>query len=142
MCDEIGILNRGRLISRGLLSELLSPKSITYRVEDLDDGTIKRLEPLASTITREHHHWAIQLADPGHREEAYAILSQGRNLPIEVQANMESLEDFFFRKIAEDDQKRGFSVSARNSVESADSASSNSGSPPAKTGETLSTKDL
>ncbi len=109
MCDEVGILNRGQLVTRGRLKELLPAKTVTLQVQDMKMETMTRLETLAVSITREHHHWAVQLSDPSRKEEASAILRQESNQPIAVQTRAESLEEFFFRRIEENNHTRGLS---------------------------------
>jgi len=119
MCDEVGILNRGKLIASGRLQEILNAKNVTLRVADLQMETIVRLEPLAASIAREHHQWRIQLADPSRKDEACGILRQSGQQTIEVHSTTESLEDFFFRRIEEDDLARGFTNAQRNANQTA-----------------------
>lgn len=112
MCDQVGILNRGSLIAHGRLKELLPARNTTLVVEDLSLDTVNRLEPLASSISREHHHWSIRLTQPGLKDEASAILRQTGVSSIEVHTTVETLEDFFFRRIEEDNLQRGANATA------------------------------
>jgi len=109
MCDEVGILNRGRMVVGGRLKGLLPTKAVTLQVQEMKPETMTRLEALTSAITREHHHWTIHLSEPSHKNEACALLREANNQSIEVQTRAESLEDFFFRQIEENNRHRGFS---------------------------------
>ncbi len=106
MCDEVGILNRGRLIAAGRLSDLLTARHMALSVPELEMDTLKRLEPLATSITRQQQRWHVQLKDPSCKDEAGAVLRQAGQSAIEVHAQSETLEEFFFRRIEEDDHER------------------------------------
>lgn len=106
MCDEVGILNRGRLVAHGRLQELLPAKNVILEVENLGLDTVTRLEPLASSISREEHRWKIRLHRPDRKDEAGAILRQAGIQSIEVHTTAETLDDFFFRRLEEDNRQR------------------------------------
>ncbi|MBI4028730.1 MAG: ABC transporter ATP-binding protein [Verrucomicrobia bacterium] len=108
MCDQVGILNRGRLVACGRLKELLPPKTVRLQAQTLDMASMSRLEPFSASITREHSHWTIQLLDASKKDEACGILRSQNNQAIEVVSAAESLEEYFFRKIEENNQERGF----------------------------------
>lgn len=108
MCDEVGILNRARFIAGGPLKDLLPHKAIGLKVEKLDMDLIGKLERLSTSITRANNCWTIHLSDPVHTNEACTLLSQDKGQTVEVTSCIEPLEEFFFRKIEEDNQVRGF----------------------------------
>jgi ABC-2 type transport system ATP-binding protein len=107
MCDEVGILNRGRFIAGGALKELLPHKAIGLKVEKMEMEMLNRLEPLSTSITRSNNCWTIQLKDPNQATEACNLLSQNKKQTVEVTSCIEPLEEFFFRKIEEDNKARG-----------------------------------
>ncbi len=107
MCDQVGILNRGQLVECGKLKEMLPVRNVRLKVSTMDMDTVNRLEPLVASMTREHHHWIIQLEGASRTDEVCAILRGHAQQSIEITRTTETLEEFFFRRIEENNLERG-----------------------------------
>lgn len=107
MCDQVGILNRGRLVQCGVLKEMLPVKAVKLQVPTMDMDTVNRLEPLVESITREHHHWVVVLNDASRTDEVCGILREREKQSIDITRTTETLEEFFFRRIEENNKERG-----------------------------------
>ncbi len=112
MCDEVGILNRGKLIARGSLAELLPSRRVCLRMERFDPDALARIESMTASIRREARGWSVELISPDQKAAALAILGAGSHSHTEASNVSESLEDFFFRRIAEDNSARGLASAA------------------------------
>jgi ABC-2 type transport system ATP-binding protein len=112
MCDEVGILNRGQLIASGTLAELLPSRRVCLRVEHLASDTLARIAPMTTAIRREEHGWSVELTSPDQKETVLAILGAEANSRTQVSVVSESLDDFFFRHIAENNSARGLTPAA------------------------------
>lgn len=108
MCDQVGILNRGQLIAMGDLKKLLPPKTVRLELKELEMSTMAKLEPMSASISREHNAWVVELTKPSDKEKAMQILGEQSKQTVEVTTTAESLEEYFFRRISEDNTSRGF----------------------------------
>ncbi len=112
MCDEVGILNRGQLIASGALAELLPSRRVCLRVEHLAPDVLAHIAPMTTAIRREEHGWSVELTSPEQKETVLAILGAEANSRTQVSVVSESLDDFFFRNIAENNAARGLAPAA------------------------------
>ncbi|MDD2709036.1 MAG: ABC transporter ATP-binding protein [Verrucomicrobiae bacterium] len=110
MCDEVGILNRGRMIACGPVKDLVQAQSVKLQVATLSMDVMQKIEPLAKAITREHNRWSIELEDTSKQAQVTDLLREGGAATVEVARGMETLEEFFFRQIARNSRERGFPV--------------------------------
>jgi len=104
MCDEIGVIDNGRLIAHGSVAEiqakLQGEKVITVRTTGSPDRLVSFLEeePFVSHIIREDEQNHVEFAFKGNEEEQVALLNRavGQHIPIlSFTEHVTNLEDVF-----------------------------------------------
>ena len=106
MCDEIGILNRGRLICCGAVSDLLGMSRIEVRALDVPPAVLGNLEPLCEDFSKHGHHWVFNATSKASAKEIEQQLQSCGAKDVQLVAQKEQLENFFFQKIEEDNAQR------------------------------------
>jgi ABC-2 type transport system ATP-binding protein len=107
ICDRVGILDHGRLVIEGTLSELLDRFALpVYRVE-VEPGQVAELEALASRLRTlpwvteaaiEHGLLTVAVADPALAgRELLAVIGTGGLTVTSVARARPTLEDVFLR---------------------------------------------
>jgi ABC-2 type transport system ATP-binding protein len=99
-CDQVAILNRGRLVRQGTLDELLAPASVVeLQVEGGDPGLRSALEAVGPVRDVEAGLVEVRVADPRRVPElADAVVRHGGRLHAMV-PQRETLEEFFIRTV-------------------------------------------
>jgi ABC-2 type transport system ATP-binding protein len=102
-CDQVAILNRGRLVRQGTLDELLAPASVVdLQVEGGDAGLRAALAAVGAARELEPGRWEVRVADARRVPElAEAVVRHGGRLHA-MRPQRESLEEFFIRTISEE----------------------------------------
>ncbi|BAQ10351.1 ABC transporter ATP-binding protein [Bacillus sp. OxB-1] len=104
MCDEIGVIDNGRLIAHGSVAEiqakLQGEKVITVRTTGSPDRLVSFLEeePFVSRIIREDEQNHVEFAFKGNEEDQVALLNRavGQHIPIlSFTEHVTNLEDVF-----------------------------------------------
>ncbi|MEK3935267.1 ABC transporter ATP-binding protein [Sporosarcina sp. FSL W7-1349] len=104
MCDEIGVIDNGRLIAHGSVAEiqakLQGEKVITVRTTGSPDRLVSFLEeePFVSHIIREDEQKHVEFAFKGNEEDQVALLNRavGQHIPIlSFTEHVTNLEDVF-----------------------------------------------
>jgi ABC-2 type transport system ATP-binding protein len=100
LCDRIAIVNRGQVVARGTLDQLLRSEVRRVRIQ-LEDVTPALKQQLAARgyVLREHEH-TVHVTVEGDREVnplLLELLQQGARV-VEVEPERETLEDLFVRK--------------------------------------------
>ncbi|MFQ6114737.1 MAG: ABC transporter ATP-binding protein [bacterium] len=106
ICDEVAILDKGRLIQRGSVAELTSP-SRTYRIETsrLSDEVARSVK--VHTMKLEQHDGFIQLTVSG-QEKLNTIIDHLRASKVDIKSVVpykHSLEESFFEIIKKDHEE-------------------------------------
>ena len=106
ICDHAAVLNRGRLLCSGKLTSFLRTSGLQVRLTDADD-ILKELMPEArSCQKKEDGVWDLNFEKtPALSARLDALIGKYGNR-IEMTEQTESLEDFFFAKIEEDNRNR------------------------------------
>lgn len=107
ICNSISILNKGRLLCAGPLTELLSGGGEGIMVDVCDENAIRELILDADQITKTGaSHWELSFKEkkPAVVDKIKELHSRFGDLVKIRQAN-EELEMFFFKKIEEDNAK-------------------------------------
>jgi len=100
LCDRIAIINRGQVVARGTLDQLLrrEVRRVRIQLEDVSPALKQRLEGRGFTL-REHER-TLHLTVEGD-SEVNPLLSEllaGGARVVEVEPERETLEDLFVRK--------------------------------------------
>jgi ABC-2 type transport system ATP-binding protein len=106
MCDEVGILNHGRLVCHGSVKSLLAEKEMTLWVEGLKSRDIEELEEEVETITKKKGQWGIEVSGTGGVEPMRQRIEALGGQILRVEGQRESLENFFLTKVEEDNKTR------------------------------------
>jgi ABC-2 type transport system ATP-binding protein len=103
MCDRVAILNRGRLIECGQLSEIL--KSRTSELEAVVSGVnevaLAELRALAVSVTPTPEGACVRLRNDRELEWLLSIVHRAGGRLVSVSQARESLEDLFVREVGE-----------------------------------------
>jgi len=102
ICDRVAIVNRGRLVAMGELSQLLSPKIKEYElvVSGLSRDSLDALEKHARKfIERERDVLMIFEKEELVREALRRIVAEGASL-VSLTPRRETLEEYFIREVA------------------------------------------
>jgi ABC-2 type transport system ATP-binding protein len=102
MCDEIGILNKGRMICCGAVSDLLGMSRLEVRATDVPPGVLAEIEPLCTDFTKHGHHWVFKAASRASAREIHEQLEGCGAKEVQLVTQREDLESFFFQRIEED----------------------------------------
>ena len=62
MCDRVVILDHGRVVASGTLSELLGQRKVTLRLSNVTEQAFERLRA-SGLVDREHDSYTITLPD-------------------------------------------------------------------------------
>jgi ABC-2 type transport system ATP-binding protein len=102
-CDQVAILNRGRLVRHGTLDELLAPASVVdLQVEGGDAGLRTALAAIGEARELEPGRWEVRVADARRVPElAEAVVRHAGRLHA-MMPQRESLEEFFIRTVSEE----------------------------------------
>lgn len=104
MCDEVSILNRGRLLEKGTLASILKPKGMRLYVLGVQAEALDQLEPLVRSIQKEGERWALDMEISQDREKVVEKVRQLGGKVDEAIAKKETLEEAFLRRIEEDER--------------------------------------
>lgn len=99
MCDSVGILNKGRLLAAGRLDELLSKRGLSVLVPKNEEQVVHLLLPICETSRRQDDgSYTFDIAE----NQTTKVQEMAATFPssIQVRPHLESLEDYFFRKIS------------------------------------------
>ena len=102
ICDHAAILNRGRLLCSGKLGDLLSSQGLSVRLTNAGD-LVKDLLPEAKECQKKGaDEWELTFEKTPASEKRLQELKEKHAGKVEVVEQWESLEDFFFEKIEQD----------------------------------------
>jgi len=99
LCDRVAIVNKGRVVAAGSLTDLLGETAVRLQVDDLPpDGTLDAFGP----VERDGEGWLIVRGVPGDRvpELVAAVVGAGGRIHA-VDPGRRSLEDLFLDLVRE-----------------------------------------
>ena len=102
LCDRVAILNRGKLVEAGRLSEIIdvSLRAVEVVVEGLSPELQSRIEGSFRDLRRQGSRSHISFPDVPSFEKALPVLIEGgRARLVSVTPVKETLEDHFFREV-------------------------------------------
>jgi ABC-2 type transport system ATP-binding protein len=102
LCDRVAILNRGRLVEIGRLSDILdvSVRSVEVVAENLGAEVERTIAPAAVGFRRAGERCHIAFAGPKEFDAALPLLLAGGARVVSVNPVKETLEDRFVREIS------------------------------------------
>ncbi|MFN7948231.1 MAG: ABC transporter ATP-binding protein [Blastocatellia bacterium] len=103
LCDRVAILNRGRLIECGRLSDILgrSSSEMEIVVSNVSEVTLNELRPLAVSIVTTAESARIRVRNEFEVERVLALVHRQQGRLVSVSPVRESLEDLFVREVSE-----------------------------------------
>jgi ABC-2 type transport system ATP-binding protein len=101
LCDRVAILNRGKLVEAGRLSEIIdvSLRSVEVVVESLSPELESRIAGSYRDLRRHGPRSHISFPDNPSFEKALPVLLGGGARLLSVNPVKETLEDHFFREV-------------------------------------------
>jgi ABC-2 type transport system ATP-binding protein len=103
LCDRVAILNVGKLVREGRLSDILdvSVDAIEITVDRLDEVSRGKLEPIARLVGLEGSHTRLEFSDPEAVEQALEVIrGQGLRL-LSLHPVKQTLEQYFVSQVNE-----------------------------------------
>jgi len=101
ICDRVGILFESRLLCCGRLDELLTATGSKLRiVAGRDDIAKAVLTEATETIKHPDGSWELTFSNTKETEQTLLTVKEKYGDAVTIASSRESLEDFFFRKIA------------------------------------------
>jgi ABC-2 type transport system ATP-binding protein len=101
LCDRVAILNRGKLVEIGRLSEILdvSLRSVEVVAENLDAEVERKIAPSVLVLRRAGERCHIAFRGSKEFDSALPLLLEGGARLLSVTPVKETLEDHFVREI-------------------------------------------
>lgn len=103
MCDRVAILNRGRLIESGKLSEILKTRSnqIEAVVSGINEQALVQLRKFAAEVLPTPEGARVWLKDDRDAGQLLEITHQAGGRLVSINPVRESLEELFVREVKE-----------------------------------------
>jgi ABC-2 type transport system ATP-binding protein len=103
LCDRVAILNRGRLIECGRLSDILSRRSSEMEIvaSNLSEATLAELRALVVAVAPTAAGARLRVRNEFEVERVLAVIHRSSGRLISVNPVRESLEDLFVREVSQ-----------------------------------------
>ncbi len=101
LCDQVAILNQGKLVCKGRLSEILdlSLRAIEIVVDDPPEELSRALAPLARKLNRLGKRLKVELDGEQGLGETLDLISRHQAGLLSVHRVKQTLEDYFIREV-------------------------------------------
>ena len=106
ICDHAAILNKGRLLCSGKLGELLGSQGLSVRLTDADNLIHELLPDAKECQKKGQNEWELTFEKTPEAEKRLRGLKEKYSGKVEIVEQWESLEDFFFKKIEQDNGEK------------------------------------
>ncbi|MBI4482349.1 MAG: ABC transporter ATP-binding protein [Acidobacteria bacterium] len=107
LCDRVAILNRGRLVDCGKLTDILRMEitSLELVATNVAPPQSTQLERLALQANRLGERLHLRMADDGVVEQSLRLIREGKGKLISINPVRESLEDYFLKAMDQSDAR-------------------------------------
>jgi len=101
ICDRVGILNKGKLVSVGKIEDLVGQKvkSVEINVRGLKEGSLSGFAQIGATVTNVAGGALISLPGEEHLGKALDMVRQGGGQVVSVVPVKPSLEEIFIEEL-------------------------------------------
>jgi ABC-2 type transport system ATP-binding protein len=101
VCDRVAILDRGRIVAQGALSEILAPaRSVRIRARDLSAGLLERLRGMVEHLEPlDDGAWRARVAEADDVPRLAAAIVEGGGRLDALEPTHETLEEAFLRLV-------------------------------------------
>lgn len=106
MCDEVCIMNHGKLLVKGGMDAILEAKGLRVFGADLSPDVLEKAESITTNIIKEGNQWGFDLEDMDKKDTIAKFITDNGGTVKDVITKRESLEESFLRRIEEDEAKR------------------------------------
>jgi ABC-2 type transport system ATP-binding protein len=106
MCDNIGIVNHGRLLTSGTTENLLGETGVEVWAADISPEIYGKTEDLCSATVMKDNHTGFTLNDATRKDELVGIIESSGGRVQDIVSKREELEAFFLRRVQEDEEQR------------------------------------
>jgi ABC-2 type transport system ATP-binding protein len=105
VCDQVAIINKGKLLRAGNLNQLLNAKikAVEFGCRNISPKTEKLLLELSFSTSRVQEQWLFNLKQESDVPRALEVISQNGGQVVSIVPQKESLEEFFAREVAQDE---------------------------------------
>jgi ABC-2 type transport system ATP-binding protein len=102
LCDQVAILNKGKLVSQGRLDEILnvSVRAVELVVDQLSEAGEKELAPVAQRLRRIGQRVKLEVESEQAVEEALALIRKSKAQLVSVNPVKQTLEEYFVKEVA------------------------------------------
>lgn len=106
MCDVVAVMNRGRMIEAGYTKEILGETGADIWADNIKADVLQKAESMCKSVTIKDGKFCFTVDGTGQHEPLLDLIRQGGGTIREVQKKREELEDFFLRRVQEDEKTR------------------------------------
>ncbi len=107
ICDNVAILNKGRLLCNGKLSDILGAAQNVVTIRNADECMKELVDSSTECQRRKDGAWELKFnADMPDLEKRLKAMQEKYPGCLEYAEEKESLEEFFFQTVEKDNQKR------------------------------------
>jgi ABC-2 type transport system ATP-binding protein len=105
VCDQVAIINKGKLLRAGNLNQLLNAKikAVEFGCRNISPKTEKLLSELSFSTSQIQEQWLFPLKQESDVPRALEVIAQNGGQVVSVVPQKESLEEFFAREVAQDE---------------------------------------
>ncbi|MBI5806361.1 ABC transporter ATP-binding protein [candidate division TA06 bacterium] len=105
VCDQVAIINKGKLLRAGNLNQLLNAKikAVEFGCRNISPKTEKLLSELSLSASQVQEQWLFNLKQESGVPRALDIIAQNGGQVVSIVPQKESLEEFFSREVAQDE---------------------------------------
>jgi ABC-2 type transport system ATP-binding protein len=101
VCDRVAILNRGKLLKTGHLSELLSAGHVEVTASEIDDVTVGKLKEYVDKVEKAEGYCIISQSEGECVNKTIDLIRQCNGRVVSIIPQRRTLEELFVEMIRE-----------------------------------------
>ncbi len=105
MCDEVAIMNHGKLLIKGPMDEILCSKGMRVVASGIPGDALDEIADMTKGMVKDGERWGLDVDSAEQKDAVVKFLQDKGGKVEEVVGKKETLEESFLRRI-EDDEKR------------------------------------